>query len=150
MPKLGRLPCSSYRGTKIIIFPSVTSIRLHEKFQTQVTLQLVVCASWRRFPPPETHDLTSVNTESDRLFLKKRESVLEFVKSKFNPHLRNDAFRNQHRMKLDSVLKSSLLIMHRQTVAFHQVHTKDTNTLCGQNVEFLNGKLAVRKLTTGL
>jgi hypothetical protein len=76
---------------------------------------------------------------------------LEFVKSKFNIHLCNNAFRNRHRLKLDSVLKSSLLIMHGQIIAFYsQIHTKDTNTLCVQNVEFMNGKLAVRKLTTGL
>ena len=31
-----------------------------------------------------------------------------------------------------------------------QIHTKHTNTLCGQNVELLNVKLAVRVVTTGL
>jgi hypothetical protein len=31
-----------------------------------------------------------------------------------------------------------------------QIHTKHIDTLCGQNVEFLNVKLAVRKVTTGL
>jgi len=29
-----------------------------------------------------------------------------------------------------------------------QIHTKHTNTLCGQNVELLNVNLAVRKVTT--
>ena len=31
-----------------------------------------------------------------------------------------------------------------------QIHTKHTNTLCGQNVEMLNVKLAVHIVTTGL
>ena len=31
-----------------------------------------------------------------------------------------------------------------------QIHTKHINTVCGQNVELLNVKLAVHLLTTGL
>ena len=31
-----------------------------------------------------------------------------------------------------------------------QIHTEHINTLCGQNVELLNVKLAVRILTAGL
>jgi len=31
-----------------------------------------------------------------------------------------------------------------------QIHTKHINTVCGQNVELLNVKLAVRIVTTGL
>jgi len=31
-----------------------------------------------------------------------------------------------------------------------QIHTKHTNTLCGQNVELLNVKLVVHIATTGL
>ena len=31
-----------------------------------------------------------------------------------------------------------------------QIHTKHINTLCGQNVELLNVKLAVDIVTTGL
>ena len=31
-----------------------------------------------------------------------------------------------------------------------QIHTKHTNTLCGQNVELLNVKLAVHIVTTEL
>jgi len=31
-----------------------------------------------------------------------------------------------------------------------QTHTKHISTQCGQNVEFLNVKLAVHKVTTGL
>ena len=30
-----------------------------------------------------------------------------------------------------------------------QIHTKHINTLCGQNVELLMVKLALRKVTTG-
>ena len=35
-------------------------------------------------------------------------------------------------------------------VVFSQIHTKHLNTLCGQNVELLNVKLAVHTVTTGL
>jgi hypothetical protein len=31
-----------------------------------------------------------------------------------------------------------------------QIHKKHINTLCGQNVEFVNVKLAVHIITTGL
>jgi hypothetical protein len=31
-----------------------------------------------------------------------------------------------------------------------QIHTKQINSLCGQNVEFLNVKLVVHIVTTGL
>jgi len=31
-----------------------------------------------------------------------------------------------------------------------QIHTKQINTLCGQNVELLNVKLVVQIVTTGL
>ena len=31
-----------------------------------------------------------------------------------------------------------------------QIHTKHTNTLCGQNVELVNVKLGVHIVTTGL
>jgi hypothetical protein len=31
-----------------------------------------------------------------------------------------------------------------------EIHTKDLSTLCGQNVELLNVKLAVHIVTTGL
>ena len=31
-----------------------------------------------------------------------------------------------------------------------QIHTKHTNTLCGQNVELLNVKLVLHIVTTGL
>ena len=41
--------------------------------------------------------------------------------------------------------------MHRQIIAVcSQIHTKHINTLCGQNVEMLNVKLAVHIVTTGL
>ena len=31
-----------------------------------------------------------------------------------------------------------------------EIHTKHINTLCGQNVELLNVKLVVHRVTTGL
>ena len=36
------------------------------------------------------------------------------------------------------------------TAVCAEIHTKHTNSLCGQNVELLNVKLAVRRVKTGL
>ena len=42
-------------------------------------------------------------------------------------------------------------MLYREIIAVcSQIHTKHTNTLCGQNVEFMNVKLAVCKVKTGL
>jgi len=41
-------------------------------------------------------------------------------------------------------------MLYRETIAvFYEIHTKHINTLCGQNVEVLNVKLAVSIMTTG-
>jgi hypothetical protein len=40
-------------------------------------------------------------------------------------------------------------MLYREIIAVcSEIHTKHTNTLCGQNVELLNVKLAVRIVTT--
>ena len=43
-------------------------------------------------------------------------------------------------------------MLYREIIAgfFPHIHTQHINTLCGQNVELLNVKLAVRIVTTGL
>jgi len=42
-------------------------------------------------------------------------------------------------------------MLYREIMAiFSQMHTKHINTVCGQNVELLNVKLAVHTVTTGL
>ena len=42
-------------------------------------------------------------------------------------------------------------MLYRKIIAvYSQIHTKHTNTVCGQNVEFLNVKLVVHIVTTGL
>ena len=42
-------------------------------------------------------------------------------------------------------------MLYREIIAVcSEIHTKHINTLCGQNVEMLNIKLAVHKVTTGL
>jgi len=42
-------------------------------------------------------------------------------------------------------------MLYREIIAVcSQIHTKHMNTLCGQNVELLNVKLAVHIVTTGL
>jgi len=41
-------------------------------------------------------------------------------------------------------------MLYREIIAVcSQIHTKHTNTLCGQNLELLNVKLAVHIVTTG-
>ena len=50
-----------------------------------------------------------------------------------------------------SVTKTSQLMLYREIMAVcSQIHTKHINTVCGQNVELLNVKLAVHIVTTGL
>jgi len=42
-------------------------------------------------------------------------------------------------------------MLYREIIAVcSEIHTKDTNTLCGQNAELFNVKLAVNIVTTGL
>jgi len=42
-------------------------------------------------------------------------------------------------------------MLYREIIAVcSQIHTKHTNTLCGQKVELLNVKLVVHIVTTGL
>jgi hypothetical protein len=42
-------------------------------------------------------------------------------------------------------------MLYREIIAVcSQIHTKHINTLCGQNVELCNVKLAVHIVTTGL
>jgi len=42
-------------------------------------------------------------------------------------------------------------MLYREIIAVcSQIHTKDINTLCGQNVELLNVKLAVHIVIAGL
>jgi len=41
-------------------------------------------------------------------------------------------------------------MLYREIIAVcFQIHTKHTNTQCGQNVEFVNAKLVVHIVTTG-
>jgi hypothetical protein len=39
-----------------------------------------------------------------------------------------------------SVIKTSQLMLYRETAVCSEIHTKHINTLCGQNVEFVNVK----------
>ena len=42
-------------------------------------------------------------------------------------------------------------MLYREIMAVcSEIHTKHLNTMCGQNVELLNVKLAVNMVTTGL
>jgi hypothetical protein len=55
------------------------------------------------------------------------------------------------RSKHFSVITTSQLMLYREIIAVcSEIHTKHINTLCGQNEEFENVKLAVCILTTGL
>ena len=42
-------------------------------------------------------------------------------------------------------------MLYREIIAvYSEIYTKYVNTLCGQNVEFVNAKLVVHIVTTGL
>jgi len=64
-------------------------------------------------------------------------------------HLKTQSVpRSKHSV---SVIKTSQLMLYREIIAVcSEIHTKHINTLCGQNVELLNVKLAVHIVTTGL
>jgi len=48
-------------------------------------------------------------------------------------------------------MKTSQLMLYREIIAVcSQIHTKQTNTVCGQKVELLNVKLVVHIVTTGI
>ena len=48
-------------------------------------------------------------------------------------------------------LDNGQLMLYREIMAVgSEIHTKHIDTLCGQNVELLNVKLAVHIVTTGL
>ena len=52
---------------------------------------------------------------------------------------------------VSSGYKTSQLMLYREIMAvYSEIHTKHINTLCGQNVELLNVKLAVHTVTAGL
>jgi len=42
-------------------------------------------------------------------------------------------------------------MLYREIIAvYSEIHTKHINTVCGQNVGLLNGKLVVHIVTTGI
>jgi len=48
-------------------------------------------------------------------------------------------------------MKTSQLMLYREIMAVcSEIHLKHINTLCGQNVELVNVKLAVHIVTTGM
>jgi len=50
-----------------------------------------------------------------------------------------------------SIRKTSQLMLYREIITVcSQINTKYINTVCGQDVELLNVKLAVHIVTTGL
>jgi proteasome assembly chaperone (PAC2) family protein len=50
-----------------------------------------------------------------------------------------------------SVIQTSQLKLYREIIdVCSQIHTKHINTLCGQNIQLLNVKLAVLIVTSGL
>ena len=49
-----------------------------------------------------------------------------------------------------SVIQTSQLMLYREIIAVcSQIHTKHVSTLCGQNVDLSNVKLAVRGVASG-
>jgi len=53
--------------------------------------------------------------------------------------------------ELNLFYKTSQLMLYREIMAVCcEIHTKDINTLCGQNVELVSVKLVVHIVTTGL
>jgi len=57
--------------------------------------------------------------------------------------------RSSFRKRIDNVNQKEKLYSEIIAVC-SQIHTKHINTLCGQNVQFVNVKLAIHIVTTGL
>jgi hypothetical protein len=57
----------------------------------------------------------------------------------------NDTIGNRTRdLSVCDTVPKALLMLYREIIAvYYQIHTKHTNTLCGQKVELLNVKLLV-------
>ena len=50
-----------------------------------------------------------------------------------------------------SVIRTSQLMLYREIIAVcSEIHIKHITTHCGQNVEFVNVKLVVHRVTTGI
>ena len=63
--------------------------------------------------------------------------------------IRESPYRAVNTLRL--CYKTSQLMLYREIMAVcSEIHTKHINTVCGQNVELLNVKLAVHIVTTGL
>ena len=63
--------------------------------------------------------------------------------------MRHSPYRAVNTIRLG--YKNCQLMLYREIMAVcSEIHTKHVNTLCGQNVELLNVKLAVHIVTTGL
>ena len=84
--------------------------------------------------PIKTSDFMQFNHLRTKMYL-------YYLKTQFVPRSKHTA----------SVIKTSQSMLYREIMAVcSQIHTKHINTLCGQNVELLNVKLAVHIVTTGL
>jgi hypothetical protein len=62
-----------------------------------------------------------------------------------SPHISNGLARNRTRTSINpnfvSVIQTSQLMLYSEIIAFcSEIHTKHIDTLCGQNVEFVNVK----------
>ena len=68
----------------------------------------------------------------------------------FKPELKTQSVpRSKHTASL--FIKTSQLMLYGEIISVcSQIHIKHINTLCGQNVELVNVKLAVHIVTTGL
>ena len=81
-------------------------------------------------------------------FVKRRSfctSVLQYLLGRFG------VLKTAAVLSSVSVIETSQLMLYKEIIAVcSQIHTKHINTLCGQNVELLNIKLAVHMVTTGL
>jgi short-subunit dehydrogenase len=66
------------------------------------------------------------------------------------PERATSAFCCSFRYRLSLSLSLSLELTNSEIIAIcSEIGTEHINTLCGQNVEFFNFKLVVRKVTTG-
>ena len=95
--------------------------------------------------------LECIATGEGRCLVVKSCGVLTLQGKKLTCILFKDPVRTAQKTLSVSIIKTSQLMLYREIVAVcSQIHTKHINTVCGQNVELLNVKLAVHIVTTAL
>ena len=121
-----------------ILFCSAENVQRHSVTSAEINRRLCVNINKLGFPA-HTYKLSV----SHRVII----FIIKFIFTNYESYIKIQSVpRSKHTPS--SVIKTSQLMLYREIIAVcSQIHTKHINTLCGQNVELLNVKLAVYMTT---